>query len=383
MSNQPSLNNDNPILTYYREWSDKTPYVTRVSMIALLVTYLISFVLPLDTNLGNTTYFSILNFEVYRLFLSPMVGNSIFNIVLIALFFPGMGARMETSIGSSAFLFVIGTLTVATNIIFVVLCLFLYYIANVAEAIFYSCSGFWLVLFGLITMECLLVIFNFQSSSIIRILFYSYSTYYREQELLHVPKYFPSNFIAHVMIKLFGFPILNHLLKLIILQNPDQPRRMMMVPVDIPSKFFPLIMYALFCLFTGPKLDYAIAMGVGYLYQKGHLDRIKPSSYFLEGLESPAGMLHSISRNKGWILAGAAIGHDAWIAVNSSTAGGGAGAQQGSSSSGGSGSAPAGRGGFGAWAAQENGAAASDGGADSGSKSAAPVSYDRIKCIEH
>ena len=68
-----------------------------------------------------------------------------------------MGARMESSLGSSAFLVLIGTLTVLTNVIFVVVCLFLYYVANVAEAVFYSCSGFWLVLFGLITIECLQV----------------------------------------------------------------------------------------------------------------------------------------------------------------------------------------------------------------------------------
>lgn len=159
MSNQTQPNNDNPILSYYREWSDKTPYVTRTTMIVLLVTYLLSCLpLRLDTVLGNTTYFSILNFEVYRLFLSPLVGNSIFNIVLIALFFPGMGARMESSIGSSAFLFLMGTLTIITNVVFVLSCLFLYYIGNLAVAVFYTCSGFWFVLFGLITMECFQVV---------------------------------------------------------------------------------------------------------------------------------------------------------------------------------------------------------------------------------
>lgn len=157
MSSQPPASNDNPVLTYYREWSEKTPYVTRVTMIVLVVSYLVSFFVPSDSVLGNTTYFSILNFEVYRLILSPLVGNSIFNIVLIALFFPGMGGRMESSLGSSAFLVLMGTLTLMTNVIFVVLCIFLYYVANVAEAVFYTCSGFWLVLFGLITIECLQV----------------------------------------------------------------------------------------------------------------------------------------------------------------------------------------------------------------------------------
>ena len=157
MSNQPQSNNDNPILTFYREWSDKTPFVTRSAMILLLVTYLVSFPVDLDGYFGNVPYFSILNFEVYRLFLSPFVGNSIFNVVLMALFFPAMGARMESSIGSSAFLILMGTLSTMTNVAFVLICLFLYYVGNLALAVFYSCSGFWLVLFGLITMECLQV----------------------------------------------------------------------------------------------------------------------------------------------------------------------------------------------------------------------------------
>ena len=56
MSNQPPASNDNPILSYYREWSDKTPYVTRVTMIVLVVSYLVSFFVPSDTVLGNTPY---------------------------------------------------------------------------------------------------------------------------------------------------------------------------------------------------------------------------------------------------------------------------------------------------------------------------------------
>lgn len=155
-----------------------------------------------------------------------------------------------------------------------------------------------------------------------------------------------------------------------------------MVPVDIPSKYFPLIMYAMFSLFTGPMLSLALGMFTGFLYQNGYLNRLKPSSYFLESLESTSGLLYSISRSKGWVLAGAAIGHDAWIAVNSAAAGGGAGHQQISSSSSSSGSsAPAGRGGFGAWAAQENGAAGPDAGGDSTSKPSAPVRYALARVI--
>lgn len=141
-----------------------------------------------------------------------------------------------------------------------------------------------------------------------------------------------------------------------------------MVPVDIPSKYFPLIMYVLFSLFTGPKLSFAIAIGIGFLSQNGYLDRLKPSSYFLGGLESSTGFLYSISRSRGWVLAGAALGHDAWIPVNSATA---SGTQNSSAPA--SSTAPVGRGGFGTWSAQENGTAQSDAGGDKAPKPSAPV----------
>lgn len=141
-----------------------------------------------------------------------------------------------------------------------------------------------------------------------------------------------------------------------------------MVPVDIPSKYFPLIMYALFSLFTGPKLAFAVAIGIGFLHQNGYLDRLKPSSYYLGGLESPAGFLYTISRMRGWVLAGAALGHEAWIPVNSTAAG-----MQQNSGTGTSSNAPVGRGGFGTWSAQENGTATSDTGGEKASKPPAPV----------
>ena len=90
----------------------------------------------------------------------------------------------------------------------------------------------------------------------------------------------------------------------------------MFIPVDIPSKYFPLALYGLFSLFGGPQLDLLVAIFVGYLSSKGHLDRVKPSSYQLEQLEAagpgPGGLLrglfHSVSRARGWVLAGAALG---------------------------------------------------------------------------
>ena len=242
--------NVNPFMSAYTNWSDSNTWITRHTMVGIVVIYLLSFLFPsLDLVLGNTPYFTLFSFELYRLILSPLVGNSILTVILIALFYPNMGTRMETSIGSSAFIHLLGMITLFTNTIFATLCLFMYFMGTI-EALFWSCSGFWTVLFGLITIECL--------------------------------------------------------------QIPDAPRRMMFIPVDIPSKYFPLILYAFFALFNGFQLDFLVSMGVGYMYTKGHLDRFKLSPAYLDTLESANGMLHSISRGRGWVLAGAAIGHAAW-----------------------------------------------------------------------
>jgi hypothetical protein len=90
---------------------------------------------------------------------------------------------------------------------------------------------------------------------------------------------------------------------------------MLFIPVDIPSKYMPLAMYALFCLFGGPQLSYAVAILVGYAQVQGYLDRYRPSSGFLEELEAADGSLHGVRQGKGYVPAGAS-GHDAWIPVN-------------------------------------------------------------------
>lgn len=144
--------------------------------------------------LGNTPYFSIFHFEVYRIVFSPFVGNSLINLVLIALFYPTMGTRMETSLGSASFLAMLCSFSLITNVLFDAACMLLY-VMGMPTAVFWSCSGFWTVLFSLIVIECM--------------------------------------------------------------QMPDAPRKLFCLPVEVPAKYFPLVLYVLFCLFSGPQLDFA------------------------------------------------------------------------------------------------------------------------------
>ena len=246
-------NRPNPYVEYYNRWMDTTPYVTRASMIGIVAIYIFSFIIDLTSSLANVPYYTIFKIQIYRIILSPLVSNSILTIILIALFYPSMASRMENALGSTCFLSLICTLSILTNIFFDVTSITLFYM-GVSSAIGFSCAGFWTVIFSLITIECM--------------------------------------------------------------AQPELPRRMLFIPVDIPSKYFPLVLYAFFALFSGLELGFVIAIAVGYMYSKGFLDKFKLSSNYVDQLEITGGILHSVSRQRGWVLTGLAQGPEAWIPAN-------------------------------------------------------------------
>jgi membrane associated rhomboid family serine protease len=146
----------NPVLAYYQEWAEKTPFVTRYSLIVMFTLFVLSLFLPLDMFLGNMPYFTVYKFEVYRIFLSFLVGNSFLMLIFACLFFPSMGGRMEAAYGSAYFLYLILMFAVLTNVTYTVVCV-LFGLMGSDEMMFMNCSGFWVVLFSFITMECMLV----------------------------------------------------------------------------------------------------------------------------------------------------------------------------------------------------------------------------------
>ena len=147
----------NQVLNYYREWTNRTPLVTRSTLLVLSVMWLLSWFLPLDTEqLGNVPYFTILNYEVYRIIVSPLVGNDFISLVVTFFFYPQLAASFEHSIGSLSLLSLIVTMTVLNNLFFILLCFLLYFFGTV-EALFWSNSGFWAVIFALLAIDCLKV----------------------------------------------------------------------------------------------------------------------------------------------------------------------------------------------------------------------------------
>lgn len=146
----------NPLLASYQAWAEKTPFITRTSLIAITVIYILSFFLDADRQLGNIPYFTINHFEIYRIITSPFVGNSILTIIMIFLFYPSMGGRLESSLGSGSFASLLGSISIITNISFDIICYSLY-ILGMPQAIFWNSSGFFTPIFALIVIECLQV----------------------------------------------------------------------------------------------------------------------------------------------------------------------------------------------------------------------------------
>jgi len=289
---------ENQLLAAYKGWQEKTAFVTRFLVLTVSILTLLSFVgLDFTVYFANIPAFSIMHFEIYRIVLSPFVSNSFITLILMLFFFPQMGTQLEQQLGSAAFGGLVLSLTLVTNIAFAALCLFLS-IFGMPEAMLYECAGFWTVIFSLITIDCM--------------------------------------------------------------KNPEQPRRLLCFPWDIPSQYFPLAMFAFFSLFGRFELSFLVAIGIGYAYSKGFLDKAKFSEPYLESLEDTEGVLYNTSRTgAGWVFTirqdGSGGGGGGYAPVNTTES-----AQQMNRSLGGGST----RGGFG------GSASASSGAANSGSKPA-------------
>ena len=148
--------NANPAVEFYLRWCEKIPYVTRTLVLVIIVEYILSFFIKLEEYFGDVPRYTVFHFQIYRLFLSPLVGNSILTLILILMSFPSMGSRLEWGMGSASYLALLGTIALATNVIFASLC-YVLYMFGTESAMWWNCMGFWTILFALITIECLQV----------------------------------------------------------------------------------------------------------------------------------------------------------------------------------------------------------------------------------
>ena len=132
---------DNPVLTFYHNFLTTTPFTTRATLQTLLLLFLLSFFLPLDTWLSNTPLFTIQRFELYRLILSPLICVSFMSIVFVGMTFKSLGSRLEQAHGSIKLLLLMIQITVVVNTLFVAMCLLGYYGTGDATALMNTSQG--------------------------------------------------------------------------------------------------------------------------------------------------------------------------------------------------------------------------------------------------
>eukprot|EP00586_Coscinodiscus_wailesii_P012516 CAMPEP_0172512252 /NCGR_PEP_ID=MMETSP1066-20121228/242866_1 /TAXON_ID=671091 /ORGANISM="Coscinodiscus wailesii, Strain CCMP2513" /LENGTH=347 /DNA_ID=CAMNT_0013291973 /DNA_START=96 /DNA_END=1139 /DNA_ORIENTATION=+ len=214
MSSNPNASppETNPVLSGYESFVQNTPLVTRYVMTTLTVSWFVSWFVDPVFPLANIPLFTIYHFELYRIVLSPLICSSLLSLIFAYISFTDNGKRLEYSMGSTGFLWLILTIGGMTNLVFVAVCLFFYYVTAAQAFLVMPSQGIWIILLGVIAVEC-------------------------------------SNAPEGTKRKLFVF--------------------------EVPTLYYPIAILFLFSLFGGFSLAYLISVGVGYAYGYGYLDRLK------------------------------------------------------------------------------------------------------------
>jgi len=236
----------NPVLSAYERFVLDTPLVTRYSMTTLFVSWCLSWFFNPEYSLGNIPYFTLYRLEIYRIFLSPLVCQKAFNLIFAYLSFVESGKRLEFSMGSTAFAWLMFTIGCFTNCLFLVVCLAMNYVTEDSGWLMASSSGIWVVLFGIIAIECS--------------------------------------------------------------KAPGLKRQLFFF--EVPTKYYPLALFAFFSLVGSFSVAYLTSIGVGHLYGHERLNVLKVSQARFNRWEET--ILANFTRRQGWVVGHAAIGDAAW-----------------------------------------------------------------------
>lgn len=245
----------NPVLSAYESFQQRTPLVTRYMLTTLALSWVLTFFVDPSFAASNIPLFTLFHGELYRIFTSPLVCEGLLSLVFAFLSFTDSGTRVEHSMGSTAFGTLVCTLGGLTNVVFLTACCALRAATGDESWLVCSSQGIWIVLFPIIAIEC-----------------------------AHAP--------------------------------PDDQRKLFFC--DVPTRFYPLGLLAVFSLMSGPSMSYAISVAVGYAYGFGRLDRLKLSTATYKRWED--GCLHNFTQREGWVVGHAATGSSAWLPTTSAAA---------------------------------------------------------------
>lgn len=242
----------NPVSTAYESYVRDTPLITRYVLNATVISFFTGFFFSPAYLLANIPLFTIFKFQLYRILTSPLICTDILSLFFTFMGFMNHGVKLEQSMGSSLFACLFFTLTIVTNILFLIISILLWGLTNSDSYLAGASLGIWTVLLGIIAVEC-----------------------------SEAP--------------------------------PDTKRRLFFF--EVPALYYPLVLLALFSLFAGPKLPYCLGVAVGYAYGYGKLDRWKVKVETVRKWENrdQGGCLSGFVQRVGFVTLGMASGPNAWL----------------------------------------------------------------------
>eukprot|EP00980_Cylindrotheca_fusiformis_P002925 scaffold681_cov130-Cylindrotheca_fusiformis.AAC.1 len=239
---------NNPILEAYLNFKKETPLVTRYVITSQVTFFLLSYVVDPTAAVANIPHYAILQYQVYRIVLSPFLCNRFLSLVFAYFNFTDNGRRLERSMGSTAFLVLVFSIGITTNLFYISIAFLLKATTGSESLVFLPTSGIWIVLFGIVSIECS--------------------------------------------------------------KAPPQTVRKLLF-MTVTASYYPIALFGLFSLVGGFfELSYLVSIGVGYAFGNGYMDRLIPGSPRCKRWEEK--YLYSFATREGWVGCDNILGSGAW-----------------------------------------------------------------------
>jgi hypothetical protein len=171
--------------------------------------------------------------------------------------FVQLGRSLEAKWGSLKLLAFMLQTALLVNVVFTAVCLALYYASGSPLVLLATSQGFWTILMTLITLDC------------------------------HSP-------------------------------NSPPTRRLLFLPFQIPTVYYPIALLALFTLFSGVRVDMYTATAIGYAQVHGYFTQWEVTEQTLRGLEG--GIFRNYVDSPGFVTVSNATGEDSLPTSNTATA---------------------------------------------------------------
>lgn len=248
---------ENPFNRAMEDWRSRTPLLCRLLAQTICLSYVLSWLVDLSPLFACVPYQTLYKLELYRLVLSPLVSNSLLSALFACITIgDGVGPRLERSIGTASFSALVLLAIICINVSFVLLC-FGAAAGGSLEPLEYASSGVWGPLLCLVAVESL--------------------------------------------------------------SAPEETRRLLFLPIEIPRLYYPLALSGVFMLLSGPQLDLCLGVVLGYAAHYGYLEPVRPSTATVSRLETQS-WLASVVCYPGYVTGRAALGSAAWVQLTQDAA---------------------------------------------------------------